>query len=232
MGSDELFKKRREDRKRRQYEYKNPRANSFLIVTEGKCTEPLYFQGMQRLIKEKLGGGVDVVEAPLIEIHGEGCATGKLIEVTEQLVKDAKIVYQNIWVVFDKDDFEDFDQAIMEAARKGYKAAWSNQSFEYWIYLHFNYSDSALHRDEWNKKLDEIFKQYNLGDGKYQKNYENIYDMVDTYDGVNLAIKHAKRRMADFNKEKNRPSEYDPGTTVYMLAEELKRFIDEYGTSV
>ena len=34
-----------------------------------------------------------------------------------------------------------------------------------------------LHRDEWNKKLDEIFKQYNLGDGKYQKNYENIYDM-------------------------------------------------------
>ena len=73
----------------------------------------------------------------------------KLIEVTEQLVKDAKIVYQNIWVVFDKDDFEDFDQAIMEAARKGYKAAWSNQSFEYWIYLHFNYSDSALHRDEW-----------------------------------------------------------------------------------
>ena len=138
MGSDELFKKRREDRKRRQYEYKNPRANSFLIVTEGKCTEPLYFKGMQRLIKEKLGGVVDVVEAPLIEIHGEGCATGKLIEVTEQLVKDAKIVYQNIWVVFDKDDFEDFDQAIMEAARKGYKAAWSNQSFEYWIYLHFN----------------------------------------------------------------------------------------------
>ena len=174
MGSDELFKKRREDRKRRQYEYKNPRANSFLIVTEGKCTEPLYFKGMQRLIKEKLGGVVDVVEAPLIEIHGEGCATGKLIEVTEQLVKDAKIVYQNIWVVFDKDDFEDFDQAIMEAARKGYKAAWSNQSFEYWIYLHFNYSDSALHRDEWNKKLDEIFKQYNLGDGKYQKNYEII----------------------------------------------------------
>ena len=74
MGSDELFKKRREDRKRRQYEYKNPRANSFLIVTEGKCTEPLYFKGMQRLIKEKLGGVVDVVEAPLIEIHGEGCA--------------------------------------------------------------------------------------------------------------------------------------------------------------
>ncbi len=29
-----------------------------------------------------------MVEAPLIEIHGEGCATGKLIEVTEQLVKE------------------------------------------------------------------------------------------------------------------------------------------------
>lgn len=54
-------------------------------------------------------------------------------------------------MVFDKDDFDDFDLAIEMGEAKGYKVAWSNQSFEYWLYLHFRYSDSALHRDEWEK---------------------------------------------------------------------------------
>lgn len=227
MGSDDIFKKRREARKQRQHEFRSPKANSFLIMTEGKRTEPLYFQGIRKLIKEKVGGNIDVVENPVIDIYGEGCSTGKLIEITDRFVKDAKIIYQNIWVVFDKDDFEDFDQAIDEGEEKGYKIAWSNQSFEYWLYLHFYYSDAALHRDDWNAKLDEIFKQYNLGEGKYQKNYKDIYQMVDTYDGVNTAVKNAKRRMVDYRKNKEKASEYDPGTTVYKLVEELKRYLDE-----
>lgn len=227
MGTDDLFKKRREARKQRQHEYKNPKANSFLIVTEGKRTEPLYFKCIQKLIKEKIGGMVEVVEAPVIDIYGEGCGTGKLIEITEQLVKDAKIFYQNIWVVFDKDDFDDFDEAINNGIEKGYKIAWSNQSFEYWLYLHFNYSDSALHRDDWNKKLDDVFEQYDLGNGTYQKNYEDIYNMVNIYNGVNTAINNAKRRMSEFRKGIDKPSEYDPGTTVYMLVEDLKRYLEE-----
>lgn len=227
MGSDDLFKKRRETRKQRQYEYKTPKANSFLIVTEGERTEPLYFKGIQKLIKEKVGGMVEVVEAPEIDIHGEGSSTGKLIEITDRIVKEAKIIYQNIWVVFDKDDFEDFDQAIKDGVSKGYKIAWSNQSFEYWLYLHFYYSDSALHRDVWNEKLDNIFEQYQLGDGTYQKNYIDIYNLVNSFDGVNTAIKHAKRRMASFRNGIDSPSEYDPGTMVYELVQELKVYLDE-----
>lgn len=227
MGSDDLFKKRRAARKQRQHEYKTPRINSYLIVTEGERTEPLYFSGLKKLIAEKVGGTVNVVEAPVIDILGEGSSTEKLIEITEQIVKEAKIIYQNIWVVFDKDDFNDFDQAIKAGVEKGYNIAWSNQSFEYWLYLHFNYSDSALHRHEWNQKLDEIFKQYHLGDGRYRKNYENIYEIVNTYDGVNTAIKHAKRRMAEFDSEKDKPSQYYPGTNVYQLVENLISYLDE-----
>ncbi len=227
MGSDDLFKKRREERKKRQHAYKQPKANSFLIVTEGERTEPLYLRGIQKLIQEKMGGVVEVVELPQIDIHGEGCATGKLIEKTDELVNKAKIMYQNIWVVFDKDDFDDFDQAIKDGQEKGYKVAWSNQAFEYWLYLHFHYSDSALHRDEWNKKLNEIFAKCQLGDGEYRKNYEEIYDMVNQFDGVNTAIRNAKRRMAGYDAEQMKPSEYDPGTTVYKLVEELKRYLDE-----
>lgn len=227
MGSDDLFKKRREARKQRRHEFKNPKANSFLIVTEGERTEPLYFKGLQRLIQEKIGGVVDVVEAPIIDICGEGCGTGKLIETAERIVKEAKIIYQNVWIVFDKDEFEDFDQAIADGIAKGYKIAWSNQCFEYWLYLHFHYSDSALHRDVWCSKLDEIFRQYHLGDGVYQKNYEDIYQMVDIYDGANTAIKNAKSRMQAFREGIDKPSAYDPGTNVHKLVEELRRYLLE-----
>lgn len=227
MGTDNLFKKRREARKKRKYEYKRPKANSYLIVTEGERTEPLYLMGMRKLIEEKIGGKVEIIEVPVIDICGKGSSTGKLIEITEQIVKDAKIMYQNIWVVFDKDDFKDFDQAIKDGIEKGYKIAWSNQSFEYWLYLHFNYSDSALHRDEWNKKLDQIFKELNLGEGRYRKNYEDIYNIVNVDDRVDLAIKNAKRRMSGFDERRCKPSAYDPGTMVYKLVEELKIFIDE-----
>lgn len=225
MGTDDLFKKRREERKQRRSEYKNPKANSFLIVTEGECTEPLYFKGLQKQIEEQIGGRVDVVEIPTIDIHGQGCSTGKLIEATELLIKEARVMYQNVWVVFDKDDFEDFDEAIRTGESKGYCIAWSNQSFEYWLYLHFSYSDTALHREDWNAKLDEIFRQYHLGDGTYRKNYENIFEIVDSYGGSDTAIKNAKRRMASYNSEEQKPSEFDPGTTVYQLVEKLKSYL-------
>jgi len=227
MGSDDLFKKKRKTRKVRKQGNRRPRANSFLIVTEGEKTEPLYFKGLQKLIEEKIGGNIDVYEAPTIEIEGEGCSTSVLVEKAMELVSAAKIIYQNIWVVFDKDDFEDFDIAIEEAEKKGFKVAWSNQSFEYWLFLHFNYSDSALHRDDWEGKLTEIFRQYNLGDQKYRKNYEEIYSIVDENNGTDTAIKNAKRRMGEFNPNKYRPSEFNPGTTVYLLVEELKKYLDE-----
>ena len=227
MGSDDFFKKKKAVREKRKSGNRSPRANSFLIVSEGTRTEPLYFGGMKKLIEEKIGGTLDVVEIPLVDVQGKGCSTRKLIEVTEQIVKEAKVLYQNVWVVFDKDDFLDFDEAIKEAKIKDYNVAWSNQSFEYWIYLHFHYSDTAMHRNGWNKKLDEIFKQYKLGEGTYEKNYEEIYNILNDFGGVIAAIKNAKRRMKEFEYEKHKPSEYDPGTTVHELVEELNRYLQE-----
>ena len=164
---------------------------------------------------------------PVIHIHGEGAATGQLVKVADKQVKNAKIIYQNIWIVLDKDDFPDFDTAIEEGHRKGYNMAWSNQCFEYWLYLHFYYSESALHRYEWCEKLNEVFKQYHLGEGIYRKNDESIYERVDSLGGVSKAIKNAKRRMKAYRQGIDKPSTYDPGTTVYELVMELQKFINK-----
>lgn len=59
-----------EEKRERKHEYKSAKANSFLIVTEGERTEPLYFEGIQKKIKEKVGGIIDVIELPVIDIWG------------------------------------------------------------------------------------------------------------------------------------------------------------------
>lgn len=227
MGSDDLFKKRKKSRQKRKYAFRSPKADSYLIVTEGTRTEPNYFNGLKEKIVESIGGMVNVVSVPEITIYGKGMATEKLIEAADMYVSRANILYQNVWIVFDKDDFEDFDKAIENADEKGYKAAWSNQSFEYWLFLHFSYSDADLHRSEWVKKLDELFRKYGLSENGYSKNMPELYERLDSIDGVHTAIGNAKRRMSEFVSGRDKPSEFSPGTTVYVLVEELLQYLKE-----
>ena len=225
MGTDDFFKKKRQARQKRKCELKIPKANSFLIVTEGAKTEPLYLNGIEKQIKESIGGRVDVKIIPQIDVHGEGKSTNKLIDKTSEIIRKTPILYQEIWVVFDKDDFQDFDQAIERGNTLGYNIAWSNECFEYWAYLHFEYSDAALHRNDWQKKLDAIFEKYGLGDGKYSKNNPEIYNLLNTFDGVSTAIKNAKRRMSNFNDTQDKPSLYNPGTKMHVLVEKLLTYV-------
>ena len=40
------------------------------------------------------------------------------VQMVKALLKKAGIEYQNVWLVFDKDEFKDFDEAIEEAEKK------------------------------------------------------------------------------------------------------------------
>lgn len=51
--------------------------------------------------------------------------------------------------------------------------------------------------------------------------------MLSVYGGATVAINYAKRRMADFNEHTMKPSEYDPGTTVYKLVQELMKYLED-----
>lgn len=220
MGSDDIFKKKREARKKRKSEFREPKV-SYLIVTEGKKTEPFYLKGIVKLIKQKIGGNV------VVDVFGEGRGTLALIERADERISKATILYQNVWIVFDKDDFSDFDIAIETAYKKGYFVAWSNPSFEYWIYLHFGYSDSSLHRDDWFRKVSDLFRRYKIGDGVYRKNYEDIYDMLDRNGRVDKAIENAEKRMVGYGKKAVKASRYDPGTTVHKLVKELRELLKD-----
>ena len=106
----------------------------FLIVCEGTKTEPRYFEA---LIKNYISTVREVT------IEGEGRATVALVdralEIKQELERKNAMSFDRVWVVFDKDDFDDFNEAIKKAHKLGLHSAWTNEAFELWYYLHFEY---------------------------------------------------------------------------------------------
>ena len=225
MGTDNLFKKRKAKLAERKRELRDPKPNSFLIVSEGEKTEPLYFDGLAKHINDKYGDSISV-EKPLIKTRGEGKCTVSLVEETSRIVSRSRLIYSQVWVVFDKDDFQDFDEAVTLAEARGFRAAWSNQSFEYWIYLHFHYTDSALHRDDWVKKLSDLLKKTNVCEKGYQKNDPDVFRFATTIGSLKAAVGNAIRIEKSYKNEE-RPSQCDPCTKVHHLILELKPYLDD-----
>lgn len=98
---------------------------SILIVCEGKNTEPSYFNQF-RLSSAK------------VKPVGVGYNTISL--VNRAIYLSEQDTYDQVWCVFDKDDFNenDFNKAIQIAQTNNFGVAYSNQSFEYWFILHFD----------------------------------------------------------------------------------------------
>ncbi len=69
------------------------------------------------------------------------------MESTTELVENSEEKFDEVWCVFDMDvkkgenEFADFDNAIKKALFLHYKVAYSNDAFELWFYLHYNYTD-------------------------------------------------------------------------------------------
>lgn len=225
VGTDDFFKKRKQALTARRREVRPTRPNSFLIVSEGTKTEPFYFDGLAEYINQKYESSINV-EKPQIDTHGEGKCTVSLVEAAANIDSSAHIIYGHRWVVFDKDDFNDFDEAINLANSYGFKVAWSNQCFEYWIYLHFHYSDSALHRDDWVEKLDLLFKKCNIDTDGYKKNNEDIFNIATTQGSLKSAITNAMRIEQNYGED-NVPSQCDPCTKVHHLILELRPYISQ-----
>ena len=179
------FDSRRKERTARKYGFKEPKANSFLIVSEGEETEPIYFNSFGQLIKDTVGGNIETVNIPYLTVEGKGRSTIQLLSEVEKIVSKSRIIYQYVWVLFDKDQFDDFDDAIKLGEEKGYYVAWSNYCFEYWLTLHFNYSDSALNSSTLQESLSKTYKKLGIADGNYSKNDPNVYNIAEHGVGLN-----------------------------------------------
>lgn len=205
----------------RNIDTKSVQPGNYLIVTEGTETEVNYFKNLGAKLNELFHSKI-IVEKISLDIHGTARSTKVL--VNEAIKKRSLNAYSDVWVVFDRDDNRDFDEAISLAKKEGMNVAWSNESFELWLLLHFQTLQSALSRDGYYPRLDSHFKRLGINNGAYSKNIADIFDI--TYPYLYIAIKRSKD-LIQFHKENKvfNPDNMNPGTTVHTLVEELSSYI-------
>lgn len=189
----------------------------FLIVCEGERTEPNYFK---ELVKDRYS------EVRSEEIVGEGRSTCALVkkteEIRERLERQRQLRFDRVWVVFDKDDFNDFNDAIALAKRKAYMAGWTNEAFELWYLLHFVYLDSAISRSDYIVKLEnEIRKHPGYLDFNYKKNDVRVYALLNEIGNESRAKAYAQRLRKLFEEDFDYKT-HKPCTTVDILVDELE----------
>lgn len=228
MGSDDLFKKRKGQRKQRKENNLKMAPYRYLIVCEGQETEKNYFEGIRKRIDARYPGSVKVEEKVELNVKGIGRNTESLVKYTTEYVNRSNVSYGQIWVIFDKDNFSDeqFNDAIHEADNKGYGVGWSNEAFELWFLLHFEYLCSAINRDQYCDKLTKHFGKAGINNGKYEKNLENIFELLMEYGDFKQAIEWAKLLLEMHREAGNNNSEakMKPATKVFNLVKELSEY--------
>lgn len=183
--------------------------DKILIVCEGTETEPNYFKAFsQKNIS--------------LDVRGIGFNTLSLVEEAIKIKTNAKTRYNQIWCVFDRDKgvhlAKNFNQAFVTARQNQIKIAYTNDAFELWFLLHFDYITAALNRDEYNEKLSKATRL----NSKYEKNDPNMYKTLKNKQKT--AIRNAKKLYATYRRNRN-PEKNDPSTTVYKLVEELNKYL-------
>ncbi|MEY3248265.1 MAG: hypothetical protein RL742_308 [Bacteroidota bacterium] len=190
-----------------------------LIVCQGKNTEPDYFRKFR-------------LTSAVIKTFGGIKGTRALVERAQKLKE--KDQYDQVWCVFDKDEFsnKDFNEAIKLAQNLGFGVAYSNQAFEYWLILHFeDHQGAALHRDLYGEKLNSYLNP--LGshyDATGSKTItDDIFDHLMAGDPktgtprVGLAIKRAKRIYERLNH--TNPAKEESSTLVFRLVQEILTYV-------
>lgn len=217
---EEIAKLRRERKEakaaKRRKENVREKLVRFLIVCEGTKTEPHYFKAL-------INNYISTVRE--VTIEGEGRATVALVdrtlEIKTELERKNAMSFDRVWVVFDKDDFDDFNEAIKKARKLGFQSAWTNEAFELWYYLHFEYLDTGISRTAYIEKLEEAFRS-RMGDVNfnYRKGNPDIYSMLQQYGREDLAKRFA-RQLRGLYTGTNYAS-HKPCTMVDKLVDELE----------
>ena len=200
----------------------------FLILSEGTETEPNYFEAFRQIAHAN--GTADIT------VKGLGAVGITVVTIAKKLKEQGNYGDDEVWCVFDRDlkkennNQQNFNAAIRLAIENKLNLAVSNDAFELWYLLHYEYYQSETHRSDYEKML-----TIRLGE-KYEKNSETMYKKLK--DKQSNAIKFAKKlwlshcNLHGIDDPNNLTIEQriiihniNPSTTVYQLVEKLNEVI-------
>ncbi len=199
---------------------KREKQKAILIALEDEKSSRYYFQALVK--DKKLSGEI------IFARHRGSNPTQVLNSLekhkTEEQKKNRKAIYEKEWIVIDRDEFDDFSSAIKKAKENNICVAFSNESYELWLLLHFQLVSAHTDRKKLKSQLNKIFlEKFGV---EYSKSSQDIYSLI-----VGLqpqAVKNAKTLVKQHiqNDGKIDPNK-NPLTMVYQLVECLNTLYDK-----
>lgn len=192
------------------------KKKAFLIICEGKNTEPEYFKSFP-------------IASATVKTIGLGASKKYLVDCAVEFAKEYK--EYEIWCVFDLDIApdnlklkDDFNLAITYAKHKGFQVAYSNDAFELWLVLHYKIIDAQLTRNEYYKMLSGFWQVNYEKEGKKASFCKTIYPKLQhTPANQEQAILRAENLHTLLIDENY--CDQNPCTTVYQLVKALNACI-------
>jgi len=220
MGADNQAKHRQEGRSLRRKAATRKSADRTLIICEGSKTEPQYLDEIRE--EQRLPTAyVHVLGAP------EGNDPLNVVKYAEKLFlhgdphrKIGKRAFDQIVVVFDRDDHKTYHQALSHAnqlhlamkndikAKVSFEVCASVPCFELWLLLHFEDVPAPLHRKDVYARLRERL-------GKYEKGEQGLWKRTRGQ------LDEAHHRAVQLSTHTTRANNDGPYTDMHSLVDKL-----------
>ena len=190
----------REARRPRTAKSRRAFAARVLVVCGGLQTEKRYLDGLRRAERNP---------AVTVTVRTNPRSPSEVVNYADRLRRQDSGEYDEIWCVFDVDEFRNVAEALRLADRKRINVAISNPCFELWLLLHC--VDHTAYVSSYAAVV-QLLRQHIP---RYDK---SRLDFADFEAGVVLACGRAKR--LDPTGEKH---ELNPSTSVWRVVEKILR---------
>ena len=201
-----------------------------LVYAEGTKTEPHYVEDLKVFVSEQLGVRKDDIEIIPVKMNKSQHTVDLVrfaIDDVEKRKRNQEII-NYVWVFYDKDDHKNFDKAYQLIKKQDeidanieWKACWSNECFEVWVYHYFENLETPIERSQYIKKINTFLKK-NKSPKEYKKNMEGLHHFLTQYGGD---IRKAMTLMK--NKDIDSCIKPNPSSGIYQFAEFILAYIDD-----
>ncbi|MDG1334589.1 MAG: RloB family protein [Tateyamaria sp.] len=189
----------------------------FNIFSEGENTERDYFSALgatldSTKVRIKYNGPIGVpksVAAKAIEFAKDS----GLIKGRRGRKPNSYEEKDEVWAVFDRDEFPCYQEAKQMCKGASIPFAYSDPCFEHWLNLHFGPHDAPCGRHEAQGKTKDLLEGYDPKAGK-------TADFSIVIDRLQNAEELAERQRSDRREENNEDG--NPSTNVYELTRKIR----------
>lgn len=196
------------------YKRKSPsriQKDTIYIICGGE-TEEIYFN----MFKEKFQAQILQRKIKIIKNSLDPLNLIKYCISLKEQKKDCL----RLWAVFDRDDFDNFDEAIKLAKSNCISCAYSNQAFEVWLINHYQELHTPLHRKQYSETIKRLTEK------EYAKNNRSLKQIISAMMDMTMIEKAIKNSEIGHKKhvyegQGEDYSSYESCTTVYKLIKEL-----------